>query len=72
MNLSISFLIKGEIEKMPDVGFILSINCFSWISKIVSIFKEDNKIHMFTEFQYLNKASLKDDFPLPNIDMTVD
>lgn len=27
---------------------------------------------MCTDFQDLNKASLKDDFPLPNIDMIVD
>ena len=34
--------------------------------------KKDEKVRMCVDFRDLNKASLKDDFPLPHIDILVD
>ena len=34
--------------------------------------KKDGKVRMCVDFRDLNKASLKDDFPLPHIDILVD
>ena len=34
--------------------------------------KKDEKFHMCVDYRDLNKASLKDDFPLPHIDILVD
>ncbi|WKA03595.1 hypothetical protein VitviT2T_021695 [Vitis vinifera] len=34
--------------------------------------KKDGNVRVYVDFQDLNKASLKDDFPLPHIDMLVD
>ena len=34
--------------------------------------KKDDKVRVYVDFQDLNKASPKDDFPLPHIDMLVD
>ena len=34
--------------------------------------KKDDKVRVCVDFQDLNKASPKDDFPLPHIDMLVD
>ncbi|GLJ23982.1 hypothetical protein SUGI_0456270 [Cryptomeria japonica] len=72
MNPKIALLVKAEIEKLLEAGFIRPIDYSPWISNIVAVAKPDNKIRMCTDFRDLNKASLKDDFPLPNIDMIVD
>ena len=34
--------------------------------------KKDDKVRVCVDFQDLNKASPKDDFPLPHIDILVD
>jgi len=38
----------------------------------VPIPKKDGKVRMCMDFRDLNKACLKDDFPLPHIDFLVD
>ena len=43
-----------------------------WLANVVSIPKKDDKVKVCVGFRDLNKASLKDDFPLPHIDMLVD
>ena len=43
-----------------------------WLINIVSVPKKDDKVRVCVDFQDLNKASPKDDFPLPHIDMLVD
>ena len=41
------------------------------MANVVPIPKKDGKVRVCVDFQYLNKASPKDDFPLPHIDMLV-
>ena len=43
-----------------------------WLANVVPVPKKDNKVRVYVDFWDLNKASLKDDFPLPHIDMLVD
>nr|CAN70398.1 hypothetical protein VITISV_039104 [Vitis vinifera] len=43
-----------------------------WLANVVPIPKKDGKVRVCVDFRDLNKASLKDDFPLPCIDMLVD
>ena len=38
----------------------------------VPVPKKDCKVRVYVDFHDLNKASPKDDFPLPHIDMLVD
>ena len=38
---------------------------------MVPVPKKDGKVRMCVDFRDLNKASLKDDFPLPYIDILV-
>jgi len=42
------------------------------MANIVPVKKPIGEIRMCTDFQDLNKACPKDDFPLPNIDMIID
>ena len=48
------------------------VNYPEWLANVVLVPKKDGKVRMCLDFQDLNKASLKDDFPLPHIDVLVD
>ena len=54
------------------VGFIKSIKHPKWLSNIVPVKKKNGQIRCCGNFRNLNKACLKDEFPLPNIDLLVD
>ena len=43
-----------------------------WLANVVHVPKNDGKVRVYIDFQDLNKASSKDDFLLPHIDMLVD
>ena len=43
-----------------------------WLANVVLIPKKDDKVRVCINYRDLNKASPKDDFPLPHIDMLVD
>lgn len=72
MNIKIDLLVNAKIENLLDAGFIHPIDYSPWISNIVAMAKPNNHIKVCTDFYDLNKASLKDDFHLPNIDIIVD
>ncbi|XP_077252560.1 uncharacterized protein LOC143891957 [Tasmannia lanceolata] len=48
------------------------VSISKWLANIVPVPKKDGKVRMCVDFRDLNKASPKDDFPLPNIDLLVD
>ena len=43
-----------------------------WLVNVVHVPKKDGKVRVCVNFRDLNKASPKDDFPLPHIDPLVD
>ena len=43
-----------------------------WLANVVPVPKKDDKVRVCVNFRDLNKASPKDDFPFPHIDMLVD
>ncbi|RVW33282.1 hypothetical protein CK203_107915 [Vitis vinifera] len=43
-----------------------------WLANVVPVPKKEGKVRVCVDFRDLNKASPKDDFPLPHIDMLVD
>ena len=43
-----------------------------WLANVVLVPKKNDKVRVCVDFQDLNKASSKDDFPLSHIDMLVD
>ncbi|KAL6322368.1 hypothetical protein AAG906_007921 [Vitis piasezkii] len=43
-----------------------------WLANVIPIPKKDGKMKVCVDFQDVNKANPKDDFPLPHIDMLVD
>ena len=43
-----------------------------WVANVVPVPKKDGKVRMFVDYRDLNRASPKDDFLLPHIDVQVD
>ena len=64
--------IKEEVLKHIDSGFLVTSVYPQWVANIVPVPKKDEKVRMCAGYRDLNKASPKDDFPLPYIDMLVD
>jgi hypothetical protein len=61
-------LVEKEIKKMYDAKIIVPL-CFSkWVSNFVPTRKKSGEIRLCIDFQNLNKASLKDNYPLPKMD----
>ena len=71
MKLEWTFKIKEEVKKQYNVGLRV-INYLEWLANMVLVPKKDGKVRMCVNFRDLNKASPKDDFPLPLIDVLVD
>ena len=72
MKLEWTLKIKEEVEKKYNAGFLRVVNYPEWLANVVSVPKKDGKVRMCVDFQDLNKASLKDDFPLPHFEVLVD
>jgi hypothetical protein len=43
-----------------------------WVANVVVVPKKDGKIRVCVDYRDLNKTSLKDNFPLPHINILVD
>ena len=53
---------------MYDAGIIVPLRYSEWVSNLVSVRKKTWEIRLCIDFRNLNKASLKDNYPLPNMD----
>ena len=63
---------KKEIQKQLSVGFLSVVEYPQWLSNVVLIPKNDDKVRVCVDFRDLNKDSTKDDFLFPHINMLVD
>ena len=71
-NPSIYDRIKEEINRLLDAGFIRSCHYADWISNIVPIEKKGSgKICVCIDFIDLNKATPKDEYPMPIANMLI-
>jgi hypothetical protein len=57
--------VKKEIEKMLEAGFIRLCRYAKWISNIVPVQKKDGWWRVCVDFRDLNRATLKDEYPMP-------
>ena len=64
--------IKEEVQKQINAGFLVTSVYPQWLANIVPVAKKDGKVRMCVDYRDLNRASPKDDFPLPHIDVLVD
>ncbi|PKI63333.1 hypothetical protein CRG98_016274 [Punica granatum] len=64
--------IKEEVVKQINAGFLEVCNYSEWVANIVPVEKKDERVRVCVDYRDLNKASPKDNFPLPHIDVLVD
>ena len=64
--------IKEEVQKQIDTGFLVTAEYPQWLANIVLVPNKNGKVRVCVDYRDLNKASPKDDFPLPHIDILVD
>ena len=64
--------IREEISKQIQANFLEVVEYPQWLENIVPVPKKDRKVRMCVDFKDLNKECLKDDFPLPHIDVIID
>ena len=67
-----SLKVKEEVIMQFEAGFIMVVNYPTWLANVVPVPKKDGRIRVCVDYRDLNKASSKDDFPLPNIHILVD
>ena len=73
MNPALNNIVKEELQKILNAGFIYPIFDSKWVSPLVVVPKK--VIGMWRicfDFRELNKATLKDYFPFPFIDQVLD
>jgi hypothetical protein len=64
--------LKEEVERLLDVGFIQLCWYVEWVFNIVPVEKKNTgKIWVFIDFHNLNKATPKDEYPMPIADMLI-
>ena len=61
-----------EVTKLLVAGFIREVHYPKWLANVVLVKKINGKWRMCVDFTDLNRACLKDNFPLLRIDQLMD
>ena len=61
-------IIEKEIKKLFDAKIIFSLRHANWLANLVPVRKKNGEIILCIDFRNLNIVSLKDNYPLPNMD----
>ena len=77
MNPKYSLMVKEEIDKLLEAGFIFPVPHSEWVSPIVVVPKKprlngERKIRVCQDYRKLNQATKKDHHPLPFSDVILD
>ncbi|XP_077246003.1 uncharacterized protein LOC143885836 [Tasmannia lanceolata] len=64
--------IKDEVMNQLKADFLEVVTYPEWLANTVPVPKKDGRVRCCVDFRDLKKTSLKDDFPLPHIDILVD
>lgn len=67
-----SLKLREDVRKHLNTRFLVVAKYLEWMANIVPVLKEDGKVWMCVDYRDLSRASPKDDFPLPHIDVLVD
>jgi hypothetical protein len=63
---------RNEIKRLLSVEVIREVTYPEWLANTVMVKKANKKWRMCINFIDLNKACLKEEFPLPRIDALID
>ena len=64
--------INEEVSKLLQAKAIREVEYPEWLANVVLVKKENDKWRLCIDFTDINRACLKDSFPLPRIDLIVD
>ena len=64
--------VRNEVAKLKQAGAIKEVFYPQWLANVVVVKKKIGKWRVCVDFTDLNKACLKDPFPMPRIDQLVD
>ena len=64
--------INEEVGKLLQAGAIREVEYPEWLANVVLVKKTNGKCQLCIDFTDVNRACLKDSFPLPRIDLIVD
>jgi hypothetical protein len=70
-NSTIYDRIKDNINRLLEVGFIKPCRYAEWVSDIMPVEKDSGKLRVCIDFRYLNRATQKDEYPIPIADMLI-
>ena len=65
MNRNLRDIVKEEIQKLLEVGFIYRISDSEWVSPLVIVPKKNGKWRVCVDYKEMNKATQKTTFPCP-------
>jgi hypothetical protein len=64
--------VRNEVKRLLSASVIREVTYLEWLANTFMVKKANGKWRMCIDFTDLNKACLKDEFPLPRIDSLVD
>ena len=65
MHPKLELLIQSEVKKLLDARIIFKVRHSEWVSNLVPVRKKSGEIRLYMDFKNLNRASDKDNYPLP-------
>lgn len=68
INPILMHIIEKEVKRMYDAKVIVPLRYSKWVSNLVPTRKKPSEIRLCIDLWSLNKASLKDNYPLPKMD----
>lgn len=71
MNPMLQDIVREELQKLK-FNCIYHISNSQWVSPLVVVPKKNGKWSICVDYRQLNKATLKNYFPLPFIDQVLD
>jgi hypothetical protein len=58
-------MVKEELDKLLEAGFIRPVETTEWVSPVVLALKKNGKLRVCVNYKALNKVTKKDRYPLP-------
>ena len=65
-------VVREEVVKLKQAGAIKEVFYPEWLANTMVVKKKSGTWRVYVDFMDLNKACLKDSFPMPKIDQLVD
>jgi hypothetical protein len=69
INPTLEDTIRKELEKLLKAGIISPVKYSEWVSNLFPVRKTTGQIRLCIDFCALNRESVKDHFPFPNMEM---